>query len=306
MAITLYENLRAVFYATFYAANELGAFTAEGADVRLQLSPSPAATAVGLLDGSVDVAWGGPMRILYTHDQKPDCGLVGFCEVVTRDPFFLVGNAPRPDFQVSDLEGLRIGTVSEVPTPWLCLQHDIRLAGRDPAALDRVSDRTMAENAAALREGKLDVMQAYQPFVEELVREGAGHIWYASASRGATSYTTFYARAETLRSDKETMLAMTRAMYRTQKWLHSAEPSTIAATIARFFPDLEPDLLSACMARYQALGIWGHNPLLPRGGFDRLRDSCLSGDLIQRGAVYEDCVDNSLAQIAVDEDPPTI
>jgi NitT/TauT family transport system substrate-binding protein len=31
---------------------------------------------------------------------------------------------------------MRIATVSEVPTPWLCLQEDLRQAGIDPARLD--------------------------------------------------------------------------------------------------------------------------------------------------------------------------
>ena len=78
--------------------------------------------------------------------------LVAFCEVVTRDPFFVVGRAPRPDFRLADLLECRIGTVSEVPTPWMCLQDDLRRAGLDPDAVDRVADKTMADNAAALRD----------------------------------------------------------------------------------------------------------------------------------------------------------
>jgi len=72
---------------------------------------------------------------------------------VTRDPFFLVGREPRTDFDLRELAALRIGTVSEVPTPWLCLQDDLRRAGIDPATLDRVTNQTMAENTAALRAG---------------------------------------------------------------------------------------------------------------------------------------------------------
>ena len=113
MAITLFETFRAIFYAPFYAAHALEAYREEGIDVRLETASNPAATASGLLSGETDVSWGGPMRILLTHDHDPGCGLVGFCEVVTRDPFFVVGRAPRPDFQMSDLEGLRIATVSE-------------------------------------------------------------------------------------------------------------------------------------------------------------------------------------------------
>jgi len=121
MTITLFENFRAVFYAPFYAAHALQAYRDEGIDVRLQTSSKPGPTASGPASGETGIWWGGPMRILAARDQDPDCGLVSFCEVVTRDPFFLIGRAPRPEFHVSDLVGLQIGTVSEVPTPWLCL-----------------------------------------------------------------------------------------------------------------------------------------------------------------------------------------
>ena len=306
MAVTLFENFRAVFYAPFYAAHALEAYRDEGVDVRLETSSTPGPTARGLSSVETGIWWGGPMRILVARDQDPECGLICFCEVVTRDPFFLVGRAPRPEFQLSDLAGLRIGTVSEVPTPWMCLQDDIRRAGLDPAILNRVTDRSMTRNAEALREGAVDVIQLFQPFVEQLVREGVGHIWFAAAARGPTSYTTLYTTERTLVEWRDTALAMTRAIYRTQKWLRARDPGTVAETIAPFFPEVEADTLAACIARYKALGVWGHDPLLPKDGFERLKDACLSGGLIERGAVYGDCVDTSLARIVIESDPPSM
>ncbi len=93
MAITLSEPFRNVFYAPFYAAHALDAYGEEGVEVRLETASSPAATASGVLSGEADVTFGGPMRILLTHDRDPGCGLVAFCEVVTRDPFFLIPSA---------------------------------------------------------------------------------------------------------------------------------------------------------------------------------------------------------------------
>ena len=87
-----------------------------------------------------DVNWGGPMRVMQTYDRRADCDLVCFGEAVTRDPFFLIGREPRPDFTFADLYGTRIATVSEVPTSWLCLQEDLRRAGLDPEALPRLAD----------------------------------------------------------------------------------------------------------------------------------------------------------------------
>jgi len=169
MPITLQENLRGILYTPFYAALSLGAYRHEGVEAGFVTAPEPARAVEGLFAGTVDVAWGGPMRVMQTYDRRPDCDLVCFGEAVTRDPFFLIGREPRPDFAFADLYGKRVATVSEVPTPWLCLQEDLRRAGLDPDALPRIADRTMADNAAGLRRGEVDVVQLFQPFAEELI-----------------------------------------------------------------------------------------------------------------------------------------
>ena len=299
MAITLQESLRGLFYAPFYAALARGAYAAEGVDVDFVSAPQPGDAALNVMGGAADVCWGGPMRVMHTYHQVPDCDLVCFGEVVTRDPFLLVGRVPRPDFSVRDLLGLRVGTVSEVPTPWMCLQEDLRRAGVDPAAVNRVSDRSMAENCAALAAGTLDVVQVFEPFVSSLVASGAGHVWHAGASRGLCSYTTFYARRGVLTARRAELLRMVRAIYRTQQWVAGADGAEIAATVASYFPAVPAATLADACQRYKALGIWGATPVLPREGYDRLRASLVSGRFVDPGAPFEVAVDNSLAEAVV-------
>src|SRR5271166_3411446 len=154
MKIRLMENFRALLYAPYYAALTLGFYEQEGVDVELLSSDTPGGAIAGLLDGAIDLTWGGPMRVMLAHDQDPHSPLVSFCEVVARDPFFLIGNCAN--FTLADLKRLKFASVAEVPTPWMCLQLDLREAGLDPAALTHISDRSMAENLAALRDGRLD------------------------------------------------------------------------------------------------------------------------------------------------------
>jgi NitT/TauT family transport system substrate-binding protein len=306
MAITLQESLRGLFYAPFYAALARDAYAAEGLDVRFVSSPTPGDAGRNVMSGTVDVSWGGPMRVMETYQLMPGCDLVCFAEVVTRDPFLLVGGVPRPDFSPRDLLGVRVATVSEVPTPWLCLQDDLRRAGIDPAELTRVTDRTMAENAEALRRGEVDVVQVFEPFAAGLLADGTGHLWYAQASRGPTSYTTFYARRGLLTERRDELHRMVRALYRTQKWIASADGAAIAATIARYFPDTAASLLADSCARYKGLGIWGRDPRLPRSGYERLRASMVSGGFVSAGTPYETAVDNSLAEGVIADDPPPL
>jgi NitT/TauT family transport system substrate-binding protein len=306
MAITLQESLRGLFYAPFYVTLARGAYAAEGVEVRFVSSPHPGDAARNVMDGTVDVCWGGPMRVMQAYQHFPGCDLVSFAEVVTRDPFLLLGRQPRPGFTLRDLLRVRVATVSEVPTPWMCLQEDLRRSGIAPSDLTRVADRTMADNVAALRRGEVDVVQVFEPFAATLLANGAGHLWYAQASRGPTSYTTFYARRGLLRARQDELHRMVRAIYRTQKWVAAADGTAIATEIARYFDDVPAAILADACARYKSLGIWGGDPRLPRAGYDWLRASLVSGGFVSPGTPYEVAVDNSLADAVVREDPPTL
>jgi NitT/TauT family transport system substrate-binding protein len=296
MAIRLSENFRALFYVPFYAAHAIDAYTAEGVEVELVHSPDPAHTAAALRRGEVDVMWGGPLRVLLSHAQDRTADSVCFCNVVARDPFFIVGRERRSDFRIADLSRVRFASVAEVPTPWLCLQHDLRLAGIDPGSLNRISGPNMTENTAALRAGMLDAVQLFQPYVEELVVSGAGHVWWAAADRGLTAYTTLVTRRPLLISRREELLRMTRAMARTLRWIAASSGADIARAVADFFPDVAPSILAAAIDRYRTLGLFAADPVLQREGFDRLQAAMLSGGAIAREIPFEQCVDNSLAE----------
>lgn len=301
MRLRLYENHRFVLYAPFYAAHATGAYAREGLEVELLGSPGMGHAEEDLRRGAVDVIWAGPMRVMKHHDIEPGSPLVCFAEVVCRDPFSLVGSRPRPGFRFADLAGMRFATVAEVPTPWLCLQEDLRQAGLDPTRLDRVPDRGMADNLRALRDGEIDCVQLFEPYVEEALGAGIGHIWYRASARGRTTYTAFVADRERLAREPEPFRAMVRAIWRTQQWLQAQSAESIAAAIAAFFPELDPGLLARALARYAAQGVWGRDPLLPEAGFERLRRGLLSSGFIAAPVRFAECVDNRLAAQVVAE-----
>ncbi len=299
MAIRLSENFRALFYAPFYAAEATGAFREAGVEVELVPSPDPPSAARALLAGEVDVMWGGPLRVMINHHADPSSPLICFCDVVARDPFFIIGGQVKPDFAFADLAGLKFATVSEVPTPWICLANDLRHAGLDPDKLDRIADKSMADNEAALRAGTVNAIQVFQPFAERLVRSGAGHIWYAAANRGLTAYTTLVTRKESLAVRRDELLKMTRAVHRTLGWFATTPAAEIAQLLQPYFPDMPTELFAQCLERYRLLKLWNHDPVIRREGYDRLHSAMRGGGTLSRDIAFEACVDTKLATEAL-------
>jgi NitT/TauT family transport system substrate-binding protein len=298
--ITVQESFRALFYAPFYAALARGDYATEGVEVRLLDGHVPSAAKDTVLSGQADVAWGGPMRLLLAHDADPDCPLRLFGAVVMGDPFFLVGRKPNPGFRLTDLAQLTLGSVREVPTPWWTLQDDIRRAGLDPTTIRRITDHDMATNAAAVADGTLDVAQIFEPFVTQMEEAGTGHVWYAQASRGPTSYTAFYARTDVIAAKRAECEAMVRGLARTLAWFADATPEAIAATIAPYFPALPQGLIAKVVKRYRDLGLWTRDPRFPPEALARLEAGMLSAGAIRRspgfaGLVAEDVTQHALA-----------
>jgi NitT/TauT family transport system substrate-binding protein len=299
--ITLQEPFRAVFYAPFYAALARGAYAAEGVEVRLRDGTEPSLAKDAVLEGEADLAWGGPMRILLAHEADPASPLRNFGAVVMGDPFFLIGRMPRPDFALTDLATLTLGTVSEVPTPWWTLQHDIRLAGLDPGAIRRVTDRGMAENAEAVAEGRLDVAQVFEPLVSRLTGEGCAHVWHVAASRGPTAYTTFTTTVAKLHARRTEFKAMLRGLAKTLAWVADNPAEALAETAAPYFPDLPPALLAQSFARYKAQGLWTRDPFYPEEAFTRLETAMFTAGAITRKPGFAATADNAIVAEALSE-----
>ncbi|HEX5508241.1 MAG TPA: ABC transporter substrate-binding protein [Pseudolabrys sp.] len=297
MPIRLMENFRAVFYAPYYATIALGFYKREGVDVQLLISGAPGDAVPKLIDGAIELTWGGPMRVMKAHDQDRHSPLVNFCEVVSRDPFFLIGKRTQKPFRLADLEHLRFASVSEVPTPWMCLQQDLRDQGIDPGRLSRLSDRTMTLNYNALQASDLDVMQAFEPFVSMAERDSAGEVLYAASTRGPTAYTAFIATRAACAAYRDEFAAMTRATARMLAWLYSNPPEELARAVARFFPDLPAEALVASLRRYRDAGLWSRETRMNPQGFARLAQSLQSGGFIGRAPAYDECVEPFLNDI---------
>ncbi|HXO89312.1 MAG TPA: hypothetical protein VN849_00825 [Stellaceae bacterium] len=89
---------------------------------------------------------------------------------------------------------------------------------------------------------------------------------------------------------------MVRAIHRTQRWIHACSAAELAATVSPFFPALDSRVLTGALTRYQAQGVWGRDPVLPKDGFGRLQNSLVSSGFIRRPASYAACVDNHFAR----------
>jgi NitT/TauT family transport system substrate-binding protein len=171
----------------------------------------------------------------------------------------------------------------------------LRLQGVDPAQIDCVTGRTMADNLEALRQGELDVVQMFEPYVSMALRGGAAEVLYAASSRGPTVYTTFLASRDSIVRNRAAFDAMVRATRRTLTWVAEHSAQELADAVASYYPHVAGELLASSLQRYRDAGLWARTPQVSREGFTRLADSMKSGGFISSLHAFEDCVDQSLS-----------
>ena len=295
MRLTLFENFHAAFYIPFYLLKNLRFAEQEGLEIDWLPPGPPGAGIEAVQNGMVDLTWGGPMRVMKDRDTHPvsDRSLVCFSQVVTRDPFCLVGRASAP-FRLQDLARLRMSLVSEVPTPWLCLQADLTDCGIDIRQLQAdsclVTDLTMQQQVEALAAGQVDVVQCFEPFVSQIEASGLGQLIYAASSRGVTLYTTFIASRAGAARNGPAFAALDRSVGAMQRWLFAATTDEIADVVEGLFTGLARPILLSAIERYRSAGVWSSQTAVSVDAFDRLADCLLRGGFIRSPGSFADCV----------------
>jgi len=292
--ITLAENFRAILYSPFYALRALGFAAEEGLTVEWLPPRTPGAVFDEVKQGAVDLAWGGPIRVMKDHDVNASTGatLLCFAEVVSRDPFALVA---KPNWHAAGLSGLlraRFATVSEVPTPWLCLQADLHEAGLASRLSDQdvVNGLSMEQQLQALERGEVDVVQLFEPYISRAVAEGAGEIIYAAWDRGPTVYTTFICSRDGLARHREAFRRLTSALRRVQQWIATNGTEELARVVTPFFPDISSELLRSAIRRYCDAEIWAVRPEVSKIGFERLTGMLWLSGYLTAKQKYDSCV----------------
>ena len=286
MKLRIAENFRAVFYAPFYAIRALGLAEREGLEVEWLPSDAPGGTIAQVKRGEIDAQWGGPMRVLKDHDS-PAPSLMCFAEVVWRDPFYVIGRS-RAGFQLKDLAAMRVGIVSEVPTPWYCLRADLEDAGVDTSKLHMTNNLTMPQQMEALAAGKLDAVQLFEPYASRALADGNA-VLYAASSRGPTAYTAFITSRECASKHRDEFAALTGATQSMLDWVAKEGPGELARATASFFPDVPQELLRSGLERYHRAGLWSRTTTVNKAGFDRLAYSMHDGGFIKHRATYAEC-----------------
>ena len=248
-------------FMSFWIALGAGFFDDEGLAVQTVFPPMPDRAGQFLLEGQVDVAiLPPPMYLPLIEQEEP---ILVFANLIENDQINLI---VRQDFatehnlstdlplkdRLEAIRGMRVGVAPGPPTRLRVLF--------DSVGLDADSDIEMvivhgAEQNQAFGDKSVDALYSHTPYLEQaLVRQGAVVLVNQSAGEvpeltNRQSHSLVTARSFTT-SNREDLVAMTRAVRRAQELIHTDQNAAVEALLESGVPGLDRTLVETIVDIY--------------------------------------------------------
>jgi NitT/TauT family transport system substrate-binding protein len=234
--------------------------------------------AVDVMQSAVGSNW-GPME-----EGEADLPF-HFAQINRRDGFFLAARKPAPDFDWKKLEGAKL-LADHGHQPLLMLRYAAHMQGVDWSKVQLIDAGGVDEMDSAFRGGEGDYIHQQGPAPQQLETEGVG---YVVASVGdampPVAFSSLLGSREFLES--KTSRAFVRAYRKSRQWAQEAPPEEVAAREASFFPGIDRGVLAATIGRYQKLGTWEGDIVIPKDLYEQALEVFLYGGAIRERHPYE-------------------
>lgn len=227
------------YYLPLTIAEQLGYFKDEGLNVKISDFAGGSQALRAVVGGSADVVSGAYEHTINLQSKKQ------FFQA-----FVLQGRAPQISLGVAkgkadayrsakDLKGMKVGVSAPGSSTNMLVNHFIAKEGLKPSDVAIVGVGTGAGAIAALRSGQIDAISNVDPVMTMLEQEGAVRIIADTRTVNGTQQVfggpmpaaCLYAPIEWVQKNPGTAQALANAIVRALKWLESATPQQILATV---------------------------------------------------------------------------
>ncbi|MFQ5776116.1 MAG: ABC transporter substrate-binding protein [Kiloniellaceae bacterium] len=285
-------NIQFTRFSAFYSPLILtiagGYLRDEGLEPAHGIAPPGKSAIAALRDGSAHVVQSAPSQGFAALEKGIEPGAVHFAQINEKDGFFLAAREPDPDFAWRKLAGRRV-LVDHGAQPLAMFRFACHRMGLDYGSIVAIDAGGPEEMDAAFRAGRGDYVHQQGPAPQQLERDGLGHVVASLGDAiGPCAFSSLAARPEWLETD------MAKAFMRAYRKARADLIGMPAAEVARierdFFPDIDPDVLTATIGSYQRLGCWTPHVEITERAFEAALDVFLHAGSIAKRHAYADVV----------------
>ena len=268
--INIQFTLFSAFYSPLISTMSGGFLKAEGLDPVWSVSPPGVSALAALNDGTAHIAQSALSQGFASLNKGETPTTVHFAQVNEMDGFFLTGREKDPDFKWKKLEGAEV-VMFKGGQPLVMFKYACHKAGIDFAKIKPVTPGGAADIDKAFRRGEGQYVQQQGPFPQQLEADGVGHI-VAEVGRqiGRCGFSSLATTRDWLKTDMAK--AFMRAYRKTRVYMNETPATEIAKAEKPYFPKIDEEVLTKCIATYQQLGCWSPHVEITRAAYEATLD----------------------------------
>src|SRR5216684_3106659 len=228
-----------LYYLPLTIAEQLGYFKEEGLSVTISDFAGGSQALRAVIGGSADVVSGA---YEHTLNMQPKGQYLQCFVQQGRAPQIAIGiaTAKAKDYKSpKDLKGLKVGVSAPGSSTHMILNHLISTGGLKPSDVSIIGVGLGATAVTALKSGQIDAVSNTDPVMTKLEQDGDIKIIADTRTLKGTEQVLggpmpagcLYAPVDFIRKNPNTVQALTNAIVRADKWIHSASPQDVLRTV---------------------------------------------------------------------------
>jgi NitT/TauT family transport system substrate-binding protein len=228
-----------LYYLPLTIAERKGFFKEQGLEVEINDFGGGAKSLQALIGGSVDIVTGAYEHTIRMQAKGQD--VVAVTEL-GRFPAIVIAVKKDKAGQIksaADFKGLKIGVTAPGSSTALTAQYAMVKAGLKPSDAAIIGVGSGASAVAAMKKGEIDVISHLDPVIAKLEADGDIQILIDTRTEagtrelfgGSNPAATLYTKKDFIEKNPQTTQRLVNAFVKTLKWLETAKPEDVAATV---------------------------------------------------------------------------
>jgi NitT/TauT family transport system substrate-binding protein len=228
-----------LYYLPLTIAERKGFFKDEGLEVEINDFGGGAKSLQALIGGSVDVVTGAYEHTIRMQAKGQDIRAV---TELGRFPAIVIAVKKERAGQVksaADFKGLKIGVTAPGSSTALTAQYAMVKAGLKPSDAAIIGIGSGAGAVAAMKKGEIDVISHLDPVIAKLEADGDVQVLIDTRTEagtrglfgGSNPAATLYTKTDFIERNPQTTQRLVNAFVKALKWLQTATPDDVAATV---------------------------------------------------------------------------
>ncbi|NBJ11652.1 ABC transporter substrate-binding protein [Microvirga arsenatis] len=228
-----------LYYLPLTIAERKGFFKDEGLEVEINDFGGGAKSLQALIGGSVDIVTGAYEHTIRMQAKGQDIRAI---TELGRFPAIVIAAKKDKAGQIksaADFKGLKIGVTAPGSSTALTAQYAMVKAGLKPTDAAFIGVGSGASAVAAMQKGEIDVISHLDPVISKLESDGDISILIDTRTEagtralfgGSNPAATLYTKKDFIDANPVTTQRLVNALMKSLKWLQTAKPEDVAATV---------------------------------------------------------------------------